>query len=77
MDWKSHRIDALLQQALEEDQAWRDATTHLTIDSGLRAAASVIAREELVVAGLGLFPAFLRFMPASMRGRTHGPALKS
>ncbi len=58
MDWKSHRIDALLQQALEEDQAWRDATTHLTIDSGLRAAASVIAREELVVAGLGAIPRF-------------------
>lgn len=59
MDWKSHRIDALLQQALEEDQAARDATTHLTIDPGLRAAASVIAREELVVAGLGAIPRFL------------------
>ena len=59
MDWKSHRIDALLQQALEEDQAARDATTHLTIDPALRAAASVIAREELVVAGLGAIPRFL------------------
>src|SRR5579863_2203864 len=56
MDWKSHRIDALLQQALEEDQASRDATTHLTIDPGMRAAASVIAREDLVVAGLGAIP---------------------
>jgi nicotinate-nucleotide pyrophosphorylase (carboxylating) len=58
MDWKSHRIDALLEQALQEDQAPRDATTHITIDAGLRAAGSIIAREELVVAGLGAIPRF-------------------
>ncbi len=56
MDWKSHRIDVLLEQALQEDQAAHDATTHLTIDANLRAAASIIAREELVVAGLGAIP---------------------
>src|SRR5580692_8802510 len=59
MDWKSHRIDALLEQALLEDQAPHDATTHLTIDANLRAAGSIIAREELVVAGLGAIPRFL------------------
>jgi nicotinate-nucleotide pyrophosphorylase (carboxylating) len=58
MDWKSHRIDALLEQALQEDRATSDATTFLTIDPGLRAAGSVIAREELVVAGLGAIPRF-------------------
>ncbi len=58
MDWKSHRIDALLEQALLEDQAPRDATTHLTIDANLRAAGSIIAREELIVAGLGAIPRF-------------------
>jgi nicotinate-nucleotide pyrophosphorylase (carboxylating) len=58
MDWKSHKIDALLEQALQEDRATSDATTHLTIDPGLRAAASIIAREELVVAGLGAIPRF-------------------
>jgi len=58
MDWKSHRIDALLEQALQEDRATSDATTHLTIDAGLRATGSVIAREELVVAGLGAIPRF-------------------
>jgi nicotinate-nucleotide pyrophosphorylase (carboxylating) len=56
MDWKSHKIDALLEQALLEDRATSDATTHLTIDPGLRATGSVIAREELVVAGLGAIP---------------------
>jgi len=58
MDWKSHRIDALLEQALVEDQAALDATTHLTIDPHLRAAGSIIAREELVVVGLGAIPRF-------------------
>lgn len=58
MDWKSHRIDVLLEQALVEDQAALDATTSLTIDPGLRAVGSIIAREELVVAGLGAIPRF-------------------
>ena len=59
MDWKSSRIDALLEQALLEDKAAGDATTNLTIDPGLRATASIIARQELVVAGLGAVPRFL------------------
>ncbi len=59
MDWKSSRIDALLEQALVEDQAARDSTTNLTIDPELRAAASIVARQELVVAGLGAVPRFL------------------
>jgi nicotinate-nucleotide pyrophosphorylase (carboxylating) len=58
MDWKSHRIDALLEQALVEDQAASDTTTNVTIDADLRAAASVIAREDLVVSGLGAVPRF-------------------
>jgi nicotinate-nucleotide pyrophosphorylase (carboxylating) len=59
MDWKSHRIDALLEQALVEDQAVADATTNLTIDPDLRATASIMARQEMVVAGLGAVPRFL------------------
>jgi len=59
MDWKSTRIDALLENALVEDQAARDATTNLTIDPDLRAAASIIARQELVICGLGAVPRLL------------------
>jgi nicotinate-nucleotide pyrophosphorylase (carboxylating) len=59
MDWKSTRIDALLEQALVEDQAARDATTNLTIDPDLRAAASIIARQEMVVCGMGAVPRLL------------------
>ena len=59
MDWKSSHIDALLERALVEDQAARDSTTNLTIDPDLRATASIVARQELVVAGLGAVPRFL------------------
>src|SRR3954452_12881957 len=59
MDWKSHRIDALLEHALVEDKAASDATTNLTIDPNLRASASIIARQDLVVAGLGCIAQFL------------------
>ena len=59
MDWKSSRIDTMLEQALLEDKAASDATTNLTIDPDLRAAASIVARQEMVVAGLGAVPRFL------------------
>jgi nicotinate-nucleotide pyrophosphorylase (carboxylating) len=59
MDWKSGRIDALLEQALVEDKAAGDATTNLTIDPNLRATGSIVARQELVVCGLGAVPRFL------------------
>ena len=59
MDWKSGRIDALLELALVEDKAAGDTTTNIAIDPDLRATASIIARQELVVAGLGAVPRFL------------------
>jgi nicotinate-nucleotide pyrophosphorylase (carboxylating) len=59
MDWKSHRVEALLEQALLEDKAVSDATTNVTIDPNLRASGSIIAKQELVVAGLGAVPRFL------------------
>lgn len=59
MDWKSHRIETLLEQALIEDKAASDATTNVTIDPNLRASASILARQELVVAGLGCITQFL------------------
>lgn len=59
MEWKTSRIDALIEQALVEDKAASDATTNVTIDLGLRASASILARQEMVVAGLGAVPRFL------------------
>jgi nicotinate-nucleotide pyrophosphorylase (carboxylating) len=59
MDWKNSRIDALLEQALLEDKAAGDLTTNITIDPRLRATGSIIARQEMVVCGLGSVPQFL------------------
>ena len=59
MDWKNSRIDALLERALIEDKAAGDTTTNLTIDPDLRATGSIVARQEMVVCGLGAVPQFL------------------
>jgi len=58
MDWKTTRIEALLEQALIEDRAASDWTTNLTIDPELRATATILARQEMVVCGLGAIPRF-------------------
>jgi nicotinate-nucleotide pyrophosphorylase (carboxylating) len=72
MDWKSHRIDALLEAALVEDQAAHDSTSNLTIDPDMRAAASIIARQEMVVAGLGAVPRFFEiFARLDHRAEAH------
>ena len=59
MDWKNSHIEALLERALIEDRAASDTTTNLTIDANLLATASIVARQEMVVCGLGAVPRFL------------------
>ena len=59
MDWKSKRVTALLEQALREDKATKDATTAITIDPTLRASGTIIAKQECVLAGVGCIPRFL------------------
>jgi nicotinate-nucleotide pyrophosphorylase (carboxylating) len=70
MDWKSSRIDALLEQALVEDKAAGDATTNLTIDPHLRATGSIVARQGMVLSGLGAVPRFLEIF-ARLDPRPH------
>jgi nicotinate-nucleotide pyrophosphorylase (carboxylating) len=59
MDWKSRRITALLEAALLEDKVANDITTALTVDSGLRATATIIAKQPCVLSGIGCISAFL------------------
>ena len=59
MEWKSRKIEAILEQALLEDKATSDVTTAITIDPALRASATVIAKQDCVIAGLGCIPRFL------------------
>lgn len=54
MDWHSRRITAIVQNALREDSATRDATTYACIEPRQRAAATIIAKQDCVLAGLGL-----------------------
>lgn len=59
MDWKSRRIEAVLEQALVEDKATSDVTTAVTIDPSLRASATILAKQDCVISGLGCIPRFL------------------
>lgn len=59
MEWKSRRIETILENALLEDKATSDVTTALTVEPGLRATATILAKEECVLAGLGSIPRFL------------------
>jgi nicotinate-nucleotide pyrophosphorylase (carboxylating) len=58
MDWKNTKLEALLEAALVEDQAMRDETTALTVDAELRATARILARQDMVVCGLGAVARF-------------------
>jgi len=71
MEWKTRRIEAILEQALTEDKATSDVTTAVTIDPSLRAAATVLAKEECVLAGLGCIPRFLDIF-ARLDGKSSG-----
>jgi nicotinate-nucleotide pyrophosphorylase (carboxylating) len=53
MDWNSRRITAILENALLEDRATRDATSYACIDADQRASATVLAKQECILAGIG------------------------
>ena len=59
MDWKSRRVEATLEQALLEDRVTNDVTTAMTIEPGLRASGTVLAKQDCVISGLGCIPRFL------------------
>jgi nicotinate-nucleotide pyrophosphorylase (carboxylating) len=59
MDWNSRRIRALIENALNEDRATRDATSYACIDPNQRASATILAKQECILAGLGLIPRIL------------------
>lgn len=53
MDWHSRRITSILENALLEDKATRDATTLTCIEPKQRAAATVYAKQDCILAGIG------------------------
>jgi nicotinate-nucleotide pyrophosphorylase (carboxylating) len=59
MDWNSRRIAAIIENALLEDRATRDATSYACIDPNQRASATILVRQECILAGLGCVPRIL------------------
>jgi nicotinate-nucleotide pyrophosphorylase (carboxylating) len=53
MDWNSRRLTAILENALLEDRATSDATSYACIDPNQRAAATIIAKQDCILAGIG------------------------
>jgi len=53
MDWNSRRITAVIENALLEDRATRDATSYACIDPNQRATATVLAKQDCILAGIG------------------------
>src|SRR6266699_7029548 len=53
MDFNSRRITAMLENALLEDRATRDATSYACIDPNQRAVGTILAKQDCVLAGIG------------------------
>ncbi len=72
MDWNSRRITAILENALLEDRATRDTTTATCIDPHQRAEATIRARQDCVLAGLGAIGRICEVF-AQLEGSKSGP----
>jgi nicotinate-nucleotide pyrophosphorylase (carboxylating) len=53
LDWNSRRITAIIENALVEDRATRDATSYACIEPGQRATGTVLAKQDCILAGVG------------------------
>src|SRR5436853_929430 len=59
MDWNSRRITAVIENALLEDRATRDATSYACIDPHQRATATILAKQDCILAGVGVISRIL------------------
>jgi nicotinate-nucleotide pyrophosphorylase (carboxylating) len=59
MDFNSRRITAILENALLEDRATRDATSYACIDANQRASATILAKQDCILAGIGVIARIL------------------
>jgi nicotinate-nucleotide pyrophosphorylase (carboxylating) len=53
MDWNSRRITAIIENALLEDRATRDATSYACVEANQRASGTILAKQDCILAGLG------------------------
>jgi nicotinate-nucleotide pyrophosphorylase (carboxylating) len=59
MDWNSRRITAIIENALLEDRATSDATSYACIDPNQRASATILAKQDCILAGIGVIARIL------------------
>lgn len=52
MDFNSRRITSIIENALVEDRATRDATSYACVDPNQRAAATIIAKQDCILSGI-------------------------
>ena len=53
MDWNSRRTTAIIQNALLEDRATRDATSYACIGANQLATANLLVKQDCILAGIG------------------------
>jgi nicotinate-nucleotide pyrophosphorylase (carboxylating) len=53
MEWNSRRLTSIIENALLEDRATHDATSTACIDPEQRATATILAKQDCILAGLG------------------------
>ncbi len=53
MDWNSRRLTSIIENALVEDRATRDATSYACIDPNQRASATIISKQDCILSGIG------------------------
>jgi len=59
MDFNSRRITAIIENALVEDRATSDATSYACIDANQQASATIIAKEDCILSGIGVIARIL------------------
>src|SRR5512140_1078423 len=64
MDWMSRRITAVLENALMEDRATRDATSYACIDPNQQAIGTILAKQDCVLSGIGAVQRILEVFAA-------------
>jgi nicotinate-nucleotide pyrophosphorylase (carboxylating) len=59
MDWNSRRITAIIENALLEDHATRDATSYACIEANQLASATILAKQDCILSGIGVIARIL------------------
>ena len=73
-DWTSPAVSRVLETALQEDRATEDATTLTSIGAEQRATATILAKEECVLAGIGAVERMFEVF-AKLEGSTQSQAV--